>query len=354
VAPLVVANPVDPVGAGNVRLQVTHASPEAPPVCLAVSAPDAPIDQVPLLGPLSFTNSTDGIELPAGDYQVRVGVGSADACPASYTDEDIVFDTGRIPLPEGADLQVVAVTSTVPSQNDVGSPISLVVLDGAGSGDIFDVNTGADLRVVHNSLGAPPVDVIVDVVDTPEDENLKIFTNVSFGEFQGYLVPAVAPVAYSVDVVAAANNNVVALNFTADLMAGVAYTAIANNVFAEIEEWVLVDDNRRVATEAKVRLVHGSSMAGPVDIYVIPSDSGDTPATTDPAFSGVVFGTETGFVSLPEGTYDVFVTGAGSSVPAISAPGLTFSNSGIYTAIARDPAMMGEGLGLILLDDFNL
>ncbi|MGI9290851.1 MAG: DUF4397 domain-containing protein, partial [Gammaproteobacteria bacterium] len=275
VGPLVVENPTEPIGAGNLRIQVTHASPDAPPVYLAVTTPGFPIDQAEYLGPLSYTQSTGGIQIPAGDYQIRVAVGTPDP---SFEDSDVVFDSGALSLSEGLDLQAVAVTSTVPSQSLTNpSPISVVLLDGTGSSDLFDAQTGADLRVVHNSPGAPAVDVIVDVVATPADENLTIVSNLIFGNFAGYLSPAVAPTAYDVSVVLSENTSVEALNFVADLMPGLAYTVIANDVVSNITEWVLVDDNRRVATETKVRLVHGSPSAGTVDIYVFPSSTGLLP-----------------------------------------------------------------------------
>lgn len=347
VSPLVVSNPTEPVGAGNARLQVTHASPEAPAVYLAVTSFEFPVDQAEFLGPLSFTESTEGIEVPAGDYQVRVAVGSP-----PFDDNDIVFDSGEIALPDGADLQAVAVTSTVPSQAaPSGSPISIVLLDGSGAADLFDVQTGADLRVVHNSVGAPAVNVIVDVVDTPADEALEIVTGLTYGNVAGYLEPAVAGVAYDVSVVLTASPSTEALSFTADLMPGMAYTAIANDVVANITELVLVDDNRRVATEAKLRLVHGSPSAGIVDIYVLPSSANLLPADTDPQIPNVAFGTETGFVSLAPDTYDIYVTGAGGDVPAISVIGLQLDASGIYTAIARDPEVPSDPLTLTALDD---
>lgn len=349
VGPLLVENPTEDVGAGNARLQITHASPEAPAVYAALISPGFPVDQADFLGPLSFTESTDGIEVPAGDYQVLVAVGSP-----PFSDSDVVFDSGEIPLPEGADLQVVAVTSTVPTQDpDGGSPISLVALNGDGSGDIFDALTGSDLRVVHNSPGAPAVDVIVDVADTPANENLEIVSDLTFGNFAGFLEPAVAPVAYDVSVVLSESPSTEALNFTADLEAGEAYTVIANDVVSNITEVILVDDNRRVATETKVRIFHGSPTAGTVDVYVIPSSAGLTPADTDPTIADFEFGTDTGFLSLIPDSYDVYVTGPGSDVPAISALGLPLEANGIYTAIARDPLMMGGPLGLILLDDFE-
>jgi hypothetical protein len=73
------------------------------------------------------------------------------------------------------------------------------------------------------------------------------------------------------------------------------------------------------------------------------------------AFTDVPFGAETGFVGVPAGTYDVYVTPANDPATlAISAPGVSVAASGIYTAIARDNTGGSGGLplGLILLDDF--
>jgi len=351
VAPLPIAEPLTAIAAGNIRLRVTHASPEAPPVYLAITTPDLPIDQAALLGPFSYQQTTDPLEVPAGNYQVRV---TASGQP--LVDADVLYDTGELTLAEGADLHVFAVTSTVPSTRAVGAPISLVVLDGSGSADIFDIDTGANLRVVHNSPGAPAVDVVVDLNDTMVDEELEIITGLSYGESAGYLTPAVAAVSYNLGVRASPAGVDDVLNFDADLMAGMGYTVIANDVFpGSIMEWVLVDDYRPVVTEAKVRLVHGSPSAGIVDIYVFSSADNLLPEDViEPALPSVAFGVATGFLSLAPGDYDIYVTGENSTVPAISVTGLTVSAGGVYTAIARDPDPldpMDTMLGVTLIAD---
>jgi hypothetical protein len=350
IAPLPIAEPTEDIAAGNIRLRATHASPDAPPVFLAITTPNLPIDQAALLGPLSYQETTVALELPAGDYQVRVTLKGQ-----PLTDDDVVYDSGTLPLPAGADLHAFAVTSTVPSTQEAGSPISVVVLDGAVSADVFDTNTGANLRVVHNSPGAPAVDVVVDINSTPADENLKIITGLAYGESEGYLTPAVAAVSYNVGVRISPNGDIDVLNFDADLMPGVGYTVLANDTVSNISQWVLIDDYRPVVTESKVRLVHGSPSAGIVDIYVFSSADNLLPADADmPNFPSVSFGTETGFVSLQPGDYDIYITGEGSDVPAISVTGLGVTAGGVYTAIARDPDPldpMDTELGVTLIAD---
>jgi len=115
-----------------------------------------------------------------------------------------------------------------------------------------------------------------------------------------------------------------------------------------------VDDYRSVATEAKVRLVHGSPSAGTVTVYVFGSNPQNppTPETPDPllVLPGFEYGDATGFVSLPEGSYDVLVVTAADAV-AIAVRDQGVAAGGVYTAIARDPAPDSAEFGVILIAD---
>jgi trimeric autotransporter adhesin len=112
---------------------------------------------------------------------------------------------------------------------------------------------------------------------------------------------------------------------------------------------ILVDNPRRVATQARVRIVHASPSAGNVDIYV--TAVGADLANETPAFSNVAFKADTGYVDLDAGDYDVTVTPTASKTAAIGPVKLTFANSGIYTVAARDATGGGVPLGVIALDD---
>lgn len=314
----------------EVRVRVVHAAPGAPEVDVYVTAPGDTLDDTPL-GTFEFGGDLGPAQVPEGDYRIRVTVAGTDT---------VVYDTGAIDLPGGADLLIAAVTNTGPGD----APITLLVSDGNGALTLFDQETPADVRVVHNSPApTPAVDVIVN-----DDFADPFVPNLAFPEFTPYV--SVPPDVYNVKVTPSGNAGSIVIDADLDLEIGTASTVIALGELAEIQPLVLADDNRRIATEAKVRLVHGASSAGEVDVYVVPA--GEDFTAFDPAVPGFAFLDNTGYIALAEGEYDVFVTLTGTTTVAIEAT-IDIVEGGVYTAIARDPLDDGSGeFGLILMDDF--
>ncbi len=318
------------VDAGNAQVQIVHAASMAPMVDIYVTAPDTDITAEQPLVTAEFTDATDLIQVPAGDYQIRI-------TPAGET--TVVYDSGTVNLADGADLLIAAT-------NNVGtgdSPVTLLAADGDGSFKIWDAEAGAAIRVVHGISDAPAVDVVA-------NNEIVLVDGIQFPRTTDYL--SVAAGDYLIDVVADSDNSVVAIDDAElTLEVGMSYTAIANNVLAAPELDVLVDMPRSVATEAKVRIVHASPSAGNVDIYVTADGEIDA---VDPAFADIAYETgelvETGYVSLAEGDYVVTVTPTGTKTAAIETGVLALENGEIYTAIALDGAMEGDLPQLALLD----
>jgi len=318
------------VDAGNAQVQIVHAASMAPTVDIYVTAPDTDITTEQPLVTAEFTDATDLIQVPAGDYQIRI-------TPAGET--TVVYDSGTVNLADGADLLIAAT-------NNVGtgdSPVTLLAADGDGTFKIWDAEAGAAIRVVHGISDAPAVDVIA-------NNEVVLVDGIQFPRTTDYV--SVAAGDYLIDVVADSDNSVVAIDDAElTLEVGMSYTAIANNVLSAPELDVLVDMPRSVATEAKVRIVHASPSAGNVDIYVTADGEIDA---VDPAFADIAYETgdlvETGYVSLAEGEYVVTVTPTGTKTVAIETGVLTLENGEIYTAIALDGAMEGDLPQLALLD----
>lgn len=333
----------------GVRLQVLHGSPSAPEVDVYVSAP---ADDLAAVTPATFAfgEVLDLGVVPAADYRIRVTPAGSDT---------VVFDSGAVTLPDGADLSIVAVDNTGPG----ASPIALLAV--LADGTVLELRDGgadapAGLTAVHNSADAPVVCVVADDAGTADVERVVLFENVPFRGF-GYL-GEVPPGSYSVGLevfdtqTGCAGTSAVTFPTPVDFAAGAEATGIVAGSLGggTLELLALPDDLRPIATEARVRIVHGSAATPAVDIYVVAPGTDITSPDVSPAFSDVEFRGSTGFVSLPPGDYDVFVTLAGDTAPAISVEGAEFVGGDVITAIASDPADGETAPGLVVIDHVEL
>ncbi len=344
-APLIVSNPRSSVAATTVRAQVVHGAPAAPSVDVYVTAPTDDITNMDPLGRFAFGETLGPVEVPEGDYRVRVVVtGDATKTPA--------FDSGTVALPGGSDLMIVAVENTNAGAGEPGqSPVSLLVADnGLGFFEILDVSAPAQFRVAHLSPDTDPVNVLID--DDMMAPNLIELNNVAYPVISDFLdAPAGT---YNVKIELAANPGAYAIDEDVSLVAGKRYSVYAADYTAGLIAdglFILEDDFRSVATEAKVRLIHLAPGAGLVDIYVTAPGAGI--ADVDATFPGVDFKVETGYVGLAGGSYDVTVTLPGTKTVAIGPAQIDVVAGGVYTAIARDAAGGGAPFGAIVLDELN-
>jgi hypothetical protein len=337
--------------ANSARLRVAHLSPDAQtaaggPVDVYVTASGDPLPAEATFS-FSFKESVGPLELPASDdYQIRV-------TPAGSS--TVVYDSGQIGLPAGSDLLVGAVDNT--GANGDASPISLVVLNGSEVAEIFDAGQDAGVRVVHASSDAPNVDVFVGETGPAALSDIPFGSVSPFAFLDGY---AALPAGDTRVRVAAAGTGLgggqVVIDETLPLANGQGYSVLAVGQLANIEALVAEDTVRSIATQASLRIVHASTAAGNVDIYLVPGTQNGI-GNSAPALSDVPFKAVTDYLPIAEGTYNVYIAPTGTGTPAITAEGVELNAGGVYTVVARDadpanadPAL--QALGLILFDDF--
>ncbi|MCA1929625.1 DUF4397 domain-containing protein [Rheinheimera sp.] len=332
IEPIVVSFPQTAVSSGNARLRVVHAAASAPTVDVHLTAPDATLSSGTVAATLEFTGATGDVTVPAGDYRVRI-------TPAGNL-TTVVYDSGTVALASATDFTIAALDNRFAG----ASPVSLLALAQGGntSLELLDVNSVASVRVVHDVSDAPAVDVLVN--------NAVAVNALAFPDFTDYA--ALTPDTYNVKVAADADNSVVVIDADLPLNAGSYYTvhAVGSLTEGSIEPLVVEDNPRRIATAAQIRVIHGSSLAGPVDIYLT---AGSDISAATAALSNVPFKADSGYVQVPAGDYFVTVTPTGSKTAAIGPVAISLDANKIYTAVARDGAGLTADLGLILLDDFN-
>ncbi|WP_309045887.1 DUF4397 domain-containing protein [Marinobacter sediminicola] len=357
IEPLILADDGALTDADLVRLRVAHLSPAAQaavngPVEVYVSVPDAELSDDGVLSfSFEFKGVQDPIEVPAGDYRIRVAI------PGDTP--TVVYNSGVVSLVAGSDLLVGAVDNTSPATTEgaSNSPISLIAVTSKGEVlELYDENQKAGVRVVHNSADAPAVAVLVD--DSVAIPSLT-FPNVAPGAaINSYAIIPNGTRNLKVSPATSAVPESAVIDADVEFGQASAKTVVAVNVLAAIEPLVLVDSVRSIATQASLRVVHGAVEAGTVDVYLVPTAEGGATATVlnsevnDPTLNDFEFKSNTGYLAVPEGEYVVFITDQ-SGNELLKTGSVTLSNGGVYTAIARlAPEDSDNTAGLTLLDDF--
>ncbi|HHF3069529.1 TPA: DUF4397 domain-containing protein [Vibrio diabolicus] len=332
VEPLVVTRSADSMAdANSLDVQVVHAASGVPAVDLYVTEPGADLASATPLMNLAYKASTDVLNIPAGEYQVRLAVG-----------DSVAFDSGTISLAANSNLTIAAIST---GDSNSTSPVKLLVLDGSGSSIIEDMGSQAEVRVGHLVDGAPIVDVNVN------GAAFGPLADIAFKEIRGYLDLDAG--AYDIDVYVDGTTTNPIIDVDGLMVAGgMDYSVYAVGVVSpaiDIEPLVVEDMRRAVATSATLNVTHAAAnpVAEMVDIYLTTSAGIDG---SDPTIANFAYKDSVQGLYVVEGTYYVTVTVAGdpSTVAVDSAP-VNVMNGVVYQVVAIDDGNNG-GFNL-LVDD---
>lgn len=191
----------------------------------------------------------------------------------------------------------------------------------------------AMVRVAHLSSDAPNVDVYVN--DEP------VLTDVPYGTVSDYL--ALPAGTQNVAVFAAGDTSEPVIEAPVEVMGGMAYTIAAIGLVGDGSLTAQVyEDDLSAPTEGngKIRAVHASPDAGPVDIV---------PEGGDVLVPGLEYPNASPYAEVPAGSYTLNVNAAGTDQTAISADAAVEAGV-IYSAFAVGTAADGT-LDVILTVD---
>jgi hypothetical protein len=227
--------------------------------------------------------------------------------------------------------------------------ITIIALSlGLGAGGAFAQNgegIGADVNIGHLAPFAPD---IADTAVSIDVNGTEAFTGVVFQNFTGYtpLTGMTDPFDVTVDVRNPPGGDV-AITDTLSLDSGTDYTvvAIGNVINQPLELFALVDTAPvRGATEAQLRIVHTAPFASDlaateVDIR---TDNGDVVG----GLTNVPYKGNSGFLTVPAGTYDLQVTTPGGALTLIDLAPVTL-NAGDQVTVFAVGDIVNQPVGAI-------
>jgi hypothetical protein len=200
----------------------------------------------------------------------------------------------------------------------------------------FAQNGQAQVRVAHLAPDAPNVDVYVN------GEPVPALQSVPYATISSYLpLPAGTQ---QVTVYAAGDTSSPVIDTPVDLAAGRAYTVAAVGLVADgsLTAQVYQDDLRAPsAGNAKVRVVHASPDAGPVDVV---------PRGGSPLVSSLTFPDASPYAEVPAGTYTLDVNAAGTNDTVLTVPDAALASGGVYSAFAIG-TVYADSLDVLLVQD---
>ncbi len=213
------------------------------------------------------------------------------------------------------------------------------------------VNAGnvATLRVIQASPDAPAIDFV---------ENGTAFLY-NFGFSTVTTTPIVfSPGTYNIAAVQHATSTVLASSNVS--MANMhAYTALLVNVNASLQETILPDQNTPApSSQISVRVLDETTRINTgVDVYLVPNNG--KISTSTPIATGLTFGSNTGYINVPAGTYAIAVVPTGT-VPSsstgtlLTGPQTTYSQGAVRTFVLVDQQIVtSQPVQALALADFD-
>ncbi len=354
-APLVITTDNATVASDSVRLQVVHASAAAENaltdgVAVYVTTPGADLGAATPVASFELGEFTDPVTVGAGTYQIRI-------TPVADSGT-VVFDSGAVALPGGADLLVLAVDNDGP-----GAPVKLLVSTGDAASDFFinDKDDTAEVRVVHAASGVGEAEVFASSASLSLSSTELVDSILYAAQTDLTDITPASDYVLSVNTEGSGVGGAPIVASGVELKAGSYYSVLAAgdlpmtgtpNLFPLLAQ----DDRRSIATEARVRAIHAASTAGTVAVFVTPA--GDVTVNSielgevTPTIAEFAVQEFTDYLSLAAGSYDVRVavpTSGGYTVAIDETYAL--ADGDVVTLVARNPDTSVAGFGFIVLSD---
>lgn len=340
----------------EVALRVLHAAPAAGNVDIYITAPGAGLSGATPIDAGYLDSAELSAAVPAGTYQVRI--------TEDGNSTNVIYDSGSVDLSAFAGSKlIIAAINTTNQAETATSAVKLLAVNDTTQLEIPDVDTQAGAKVVHLS---PDAGTAVGSVEVFANNAVELIPTFDYGDVvaaaNSYALVSEGTYDFDVSPDNDSNSDVPASSFSltgANLGAGSETTVLAIGYITTTPGFRLItsaDENRAYATHARLKVIHGAAAVGDVNVYVAATgsytandiESGNGPAAL---LSNFGFASDSGYVDVNAGSYDVFVQDVASGTVVIAAQNVAVNNGDVISAVAFGPD--GDGTpanaGLLLL-----
>jgi hypothetical protein len=205
----------------------------------------------------------------------------------------------------------------------------------------------SQVRIIDASPDAPGLDIY--------QGGAIVVYNLGFGTVTSYdpITPGTYPIASD-----AAGSRQQLTTATGTFNVNGQYTVIVGNYAAALQETILQDQAQAAPSgEAAFRFLDQAPAIGPLDLYLVVS--GGTLMTSKPIATNITFGTNSGYINVPAGTYSIVALPTGT-VP-VSTTASTYSGAAVIypggavrtVVLINQGLVTSPGLTAIVADDFD-
>jgi hypothetical protein len=218
----------------------------------------------------------------------------------------------------------------------------------AGCQGIAGTQPAAQVRVIDASPDTPALDIYQ---NAPSPTNPAALYNIGFGTVSSYIPTTPGTHTHGAFV---ANTQQQLAQVRGSFAAGGQYTVLTGNIAANLQMAVLRDQPFPAPSgQVALRFLGQAPHSGPVDLYLLPA--GAPLGSAPPIAAGVNFGTNTGYIDAPSGTYSILAYPAGAA-PGLTPPAFTGSQVAYPATSVRTILLLDQppaGLQTIIANDYD-
>jgi hypothetical protein len=222
---------------------------------------------------------------------------------------------------------------------------ALVTLSGCQA--IISTPPTAELRIIDASPDAPGLDIY--------EGTTALAYNLGFGTLTSYIPMSPGTYTFSADTT---GSKQVLSSSKATLVLSNQYTILIGNSAASLQQITLTDQSEPAPSgQISLRFIDQATRVGAVDIYLVPASQKLT--AVSPVATDIIFGTNTGYLNVPMGTYTLVMVPAGTvptstTIATYTGAQVTYSGGAARTIVLIDQQLVSTpGLQVIKADDFD-